>query len=170
MPEDTIHKFEETIEVPKSRYYQNAFAETVNVIREFERVLGKEKAHEIILSWSEKRALEGMKQWLDSDGVAIETFNAFKKHQNTMWNSPDVQQTHTCKLVEEGANKISYEVTECIWACAFRALDAADIGDLMMCRTDFAAAKIYSPKVTLSREKKIMDGKDCCDFTYTWDE
>ena len=96
MPEDITHKFEEMMEVPKSRYYQNAFAETVNVIREFERVLGTDKAREIVRNWSEKRALEGMKQWLTSDDVTIETFEDFKKHQNKMWNSPEIQKTiHT---------------------------------------------------------------------------
>jgi len=170
MPEDKTHKFEEKIYVPKSKYYQNAFAETVNMAREFESVLGTEKAHEIIRNWSEKRACNGIKQWLDSEGTSLETFEDFKKNQHEMWNSPEIRKTHTCKLIEEGPNKVAYEVTECIWANTFRDLDAADIGDMMMCQTDFATAKVYHPKIALAREKTLMDGEDCCDFTYTWNE
>jgi hypothetical protein len=168
MPDNSVHKFKEKLETTYDKFYINAFAEQVALIRELERVVGKEKAHKIVGEWSEKRVFNGIKAHLEGEGISISDFEEFKDHQKNMWESPRVKRTHTYSVGNTAPNSVTYIVTECIWAETLKALNAADLGNLMMCQTDFSSAKAYNPKITLTRTKTIMNGDECCDFTYTW--
>ena len=170
MNDESVHKFKERLETTYDKFYINAFAEQVALIRELENVLGKNKAHEIVGEWSEKRAVNGIKGYLEGEGISISNFEEFKNHVKQMWESPRVKRTHTCSVTNSTPNSVTYTVTECIWAETMKELKAADLGNLMMCQTDFASAKAYNPKISLTRTKIIMNGDDCCDFTYTWED
>jgi hypothetical protein len=170
MNDDTPHKFEQKVEVTYSQYFVNAFAEQVALARELEATIGKEETHNILEQWSERRVVEGIEKMLKSEGIIIDNFEDFKKNQREMWESPRVTKTHTHELIEETGKTAKYTVTECIWAKIFQELDASDIGLLTMCKTDFAAAKVYNSKIELTRTKTIMEGHDCCDFVYSWEE
>ena len=170
MPNEPVHKFKEKLETTYERFYINAFAEQVALIRELECVIGKDKAHDIVSEWSEKRVVNGIKAHLKEEGISISNFDEFKDYEERMWESPRVKRTHTYSITENTSNSVTYIVTECIWAETFKSLEATDLGDLMMCQTDFASAKAYNPKITLTRSKTIMNGDECCDFTYTWDD
>lgn len=170
MTEEPVHKFKEKLETTYEKYYINAFAEQIALIRELERVVGKEKAHEIVGEWSEKRVFNGIKAHLEEEGISISNFEEFKDHEKKMWESPQVKRTHTYSITKNTPNSVTYTVTECIWAQTLKALNAADLGNLMMCETDFASAKAYNPKITLTRTKTIMNGDECCNFTYTWED
>ena len=86
------------------------------------------------------------------------------------WESEALRQTHTCRIENDGPKQVSYTVTECIWQEAMQRLDAADLGKLTMCDLDFETAPLYHPNIRLKRTKTLMEGHDCCDFTYVWDE
>jgi hypothetical protein len=168
MSEKLDHKFKEKLETTYERFYINAFAEQIALIRELERVIGKNKAHEIVSEWSEKRVFNGIRAHLEEEGISINSFEEFKDYQKKMWESPRVKRTHTYSITKNTPNSVTYTVTECIWAETMRSLEATDLGNLMMCKTDFASAKAYNPKISLTRSKTIMNGDECCDFTYTW--
>lgn len=170
MPDNPVHKFKEKLETTYDKFYINAFAEQVALIRELERVIGKDRAHEIVSEWSEKRVINGIKAHLEGEGISISNFEEFKDYEKQMWESPRVKRTHTYSVTNNTPNSVTYTVTECIWAETMKELNAADLGDLMMCKTDFASAKAYNPKITLTRTKTIMNGDDCCDFTFTWED
>jgi len=85
-----------------------------------------------------------------------------------MWVSEHVSKTHTCEMTNNESDSVTYEVTECIWAKMMRELDAPDLGLLTMCDLDFISASVYHPNIKLIREKTLMHGDDCCDFTYVW--
>ena len=170
MTDESVSKFKEKLETTYERFYVNAFVEQVALIRELERVIGKDKAHEIISEWAERRVVNGIRAHLKEEGISISNFEEFKDYEKKMWESPRVKRTHTYSITKNTPNSVTYTVTECIWAETFKSLEATDLGYLMMCQTDFASAKVYNPKITLTRSKTIMNGDDCCDFTYTWED
>ena len=163
-----IHKFDQKLDVTYGQYIKDRMAGEVELERELERVLGKEKAHEILREWSEKRTIRLVKEYLEESGVKIENFEDFKNYMEKSWNSEHSLKTHTCKTTKSNSESVTYEVTECIWAKMMRELDAADLGLLTMCDIDFATASAYHPNIKLIREKTLMNGDDCCDFTYVW--
>ena len=170
MTEDGQHKFDELVEVPFIKRYLNAFAQSVSLTREFERVFGKDKIHDVISRYFENQAVEHTKSRNKEDGVVIESLADFQEFYDNMWEEPHVKKTHTVEKVSHSEDKIEYRVKECIYAKAMRELDAADLGLVMMCNHDFPAARAHNPKLKLTRTKTLMEGHDCCDFVYTWDK
>ena len=162
------HKFNEKLDITYSQYIKDSMAGEVALERELERVLGIEKAHTILREWAGKRTVDGLKKYLEDAGIKIHNFDDFKKHMDKMWSSGHVSKTHTCETTNDSSDRVTYKVTECIWATMMRELDAADLGQLTMCDLDFISASIYHPNIKLIREKTLMNGDDCCDFTYVW--
>jgi hypothetical protein len=58
----------------------------------------------------------------------------------------------------------------CIFAKVCRDLDVAALGYVMFCATDFPLASVFNPRLRLERTKTLMQGDDCCDFHYVWEE
>ncbi|MFW9808523.1 MAG: L-2-amino-thiazoline-4-carboxylic acid hydrolase [Candidatus Thorarchaeota archaeon] len=168
MTKPKTHKFDEKIDISFGRYIQNSLSGEVALQRELERVLGKEKTHFILKDLATRQTSESIRNLLETSGIEIQDFKDFKKHMDEMWASEQVSKTHTCETLDSKSDRVTYKVTECIWAKAMRELDAADLGLLTMCDIDFVSASIYHPNIKLIREKTLMNGDDCCDFTYVW--
>ena len=49
-------------------------------------------------------------------------------------------------------------------------LNATVLGFLMVCNPDHAYAQASHPNIKLSRSKTLMEGHDCCDHTWFWNE
>ena len=62
------------------------------------------------------------------------------------------------------------KVTNCLWARTFRERDAGDIGYAAMCHGDFSSAAAYHSKLKLERTKTLMEGHDCCNQKFTWND
>lgn len=170
MTSEAPHKFKRRIEIPYLDYIQASLSGEVSLFRELELEFGKEKAHEMIREWSLRKTNEGIQRYLKETGVRIESFDDFKQYMKKEWESDALRQTHTCRIENEGPDRVSYRVTECIWKDAMHRLDAADLGKLTMCDLDYETAGIYHPNIRLIRTKTLMEGHDCCDFTYVWEE
>ena len=67
-------------------------------------------------------------------------------------------------------NKISFNITKCLWADMFKSMDAAEIGHAWSCATDFTRAKTWSSRLELTRTQTIMEGAPHCDYCFTWQE
>jgi len=61
---------------------------------------------------------------------------------------------------------LSYDVTRCQYAEMYKALGAADLGQIFSCNRDFALIEGFNPKVKLTRKQTIMQGDPVCDFRY----
>ena len=168
MTTSKTHKFDEKLDITYAQYIKDSMAGEVALQRELERVLSKEKAHSILREWAEKRTVAGLKKYLEDARIKIHNFEDFKKHMDEMWVSEHVSKTHTCKTIKNESDSVTYEVTECIWAKMMRELGATDLGLITMCDIDFVSASVYHPNIKLVREKTLMNGDDCCDFTYVW--
>lgn len=170
MTDQSRHKFDEKLDLTYSQYVKDTMAGEVALQKELERVMGKKKAHTLLREWSEKRTLEGLQNYLEKSNTKISNFEEFKAHQEEMWKSPHVSHTHTCETTLSGPDRVTYKVTECIWAKTMKELDAVELGELTMCDIDFKSAHVYHPKIKLIRTKTLMRGDDCCDFTYVWED
>ena len=71
---------------------------------------------------------------------------------------------------ERTAKSVRTKFTECLWATTFQEVKASDIGYAAICYPDYAAASAFNPKIKLIRPKTLMEGHDCCDFQYIWEE
>jgi hypothetical protein len=76
----------------------------------------------------------------------------------------------TRETVEDTTQAFELKVTECLWAKTFREMRAADIGYLLLCNTDYADCQGFNPKITLIRSKTLMQGDDCCNHRFVWEE
>lgn len=162
-------KFEEKIEVSYGQYLREVLNSQVVVIREFQRVLGNERAKDIIVEWSTRQTIDGISKMLENEEIKIESFSDFREYERKMWASPRVLKTHSHEIVEDNPEKLACNVTECVWAKTMIELNAADLGKILFCDNDFIGAKAYHQNVVLTRKKTLMEGHNCCDFVYTWD-
>lgn len=68
---------------------------------------------------------------------------------------------HEFTINEAGTQRLDVTVTRCIHADVFRAFNAADIGELLICQTDFAVVEGYNPRIRLVRPETCMQGNVC---------
>lgn len=74
--------------------------------------------------------------------------------------------SHEWTKVEDSDARQAYRFTRCMWAEAFRELEAEDIGYWVLCQGDSAMASSFNPMIGFSRTKTLMMGDDCCDHVY----
>ena len=77
--------------------------------------------------------------------------------------------SHEWVKLEDSETRQAYRYTRCLWAEAFRALDAADLG-LWVCESDGPAVAAYDPRIRFQRSRTLMAGDDCCDHVYWCDD
>ena len=81
-----------------------------------------------------------------------------------------LQHIITYDVVEDTDETFEIKVTECLWAKTFRANDAQDIGHAAICHPDYAEAQAFNPKMRMIRTKTLMQGHDCCNHRWIWEE
>ena len=164
------HKFDEKFEISYRQYLRDRYAGLVAFFREMERVLGKEKAYRLIGDYYERGAIEGINKLVKSQEMNIEEIDDVRKMFERLDNDPFQSKMQTSSYPKSKPGTFRVCINECLWGSVLRELDAADIGRLMFCNTDFATAQVIHPSLSLERNKTIMDGDDCCDFVYHWKE
>jgi hypothetical protein len=90
--------------------------------------------------------------------AALRDLNHFRKHVLTF------------DVVEDTDTAFQIQVTECLWAKTFHEAGAADIGYATICHPDFAACQAFNPKIKMIRDKTLMQGDDCCNHRWIWEE
>jgi hypothetical protein len=161
-------KFETSIETTVRQHFLDIHGKEVAIIREMERVLGKEKADTIVRKWSEHNAVEDVRRLVQAEKKPIKNFadvSALVRRWVDDLNSSNMEDV---SITEETADKCACTVVQCIYATVFKALNATDLGYIRFCEHDFETAKAIHPKVALRRTKTLMQGNDCCDFVYYW--
>ena len=169
MKKNTPPKFQEKIELTYEQYFRTRYGGMVQLAGELERVLGREKALEIVGKACEKGAVESTRKLMAEKGP-IENFEDFSALLKEELVSPFWSHALTCTFPEKTQKKIVLHVTECLWAKTFREMDATDIGYVMVCHPDFAMAQAFHPKIKLRRTKTLMQGDTLCGHIYYWEE
>jgi L-2-amino-thiazoline-4-carboxylic acid hydrolase len=70
------------------------------------------------------------------------------------------------EVLEQTAEKLSFNVTRCRYAEMYRALGLADLGASLSCQRDYALAQGFNPAIQLDRTQTIMEGATHCDFRF----
>jgi len=111
-----------------------------SVISSLARESGAELAHQLGAATLEAFA-QGLSRW--SEGGALEI-----------------------ALLEQSADRLSFNVTRCRYAEMYRALGLAELGSSLSCQRDWALIEGFNPGLTLARTQTIMEGSPYCDFRF----
>ena len=140
----------------------------VKLSRKLEELFGKEKGHEIIDKVRANMTEESIAQLIGDR--QIESFKDALSVFSSILGRPEFQIAHESEVVEVTDSKRVSNVYRCIWADAFRGMDAGDLGFIWACKQDHVLASTISPNFKLNRTKTLMQGHDCCNFTWYWEE
>ncbi len=77
----------------------------------------------------------------------------------------EVEAGATWEKVCDEPNKVEYRFTRCMWAEAFRELDADDIGS-WICEGDDPGVHAYHPRLRCRMTKTLMKGDPYCDHCF----
>jgi hypothetical protein len=70
------------------------------------------------------------------------------------------------EMLEQGPDRLSFNVTRCRYAELYRSLGLADLGASLSCQRDFSLIEGFNPSIQLSRTQTIMEGASHCDFRF----
>ncbi len=146
------------------RYIHACYDGIIQLSRELEQILGKEKTLEIIRKTREKYDLELVEKQLS--GRTIKTFEDFKTFMKELHESNFAGHLFTITYHDKTPNEIEFHTTECLMAKVFRDMKATELGYAMICQPDFVTTPSYHPNVKLKRTKTLMQGDNYCDTTY----
>ena len=137
------------------------------IVRELEKILGKDKALQLV---EEVRAREKTQEYTEfGKAHPITCFKDFVK----MFEG-NIACLYSHANIDEPAvytdNSRSVKTVGCLFAETWRSWGAEDIGYAYNCSTDFPATKALHPNLRLERTKTLMQGDDCCDFKFIWEE
>jgi hypothetical protein len=69
-------------------------------------------------------------------------------------------------LLEQSADRLSFNVTRCRYAEMYRALGLDDLGTSLSCQRDFSLVEGFNPAIRLVRTQTLMEGAAYCDFRF----
>ncbi len=161
-----MSKFSERFEISHEEFTRSCFSELVQAIKMLQERFGEEEVLKTLREGRSEAITALVARDLKSRGP-IEGLRDFSSHiLEALCRN---ERNHQTYIIEEDTdNRFRYTITECIWARAFKDLDATDIGHAWLCHADYAYAKAYHPKIRLFREKTLMQGDDICDMDYRW--
>jgi hypothetical protein len=90
--------------------------------------------------------------------------------QNFKSQDPYNVNTWTKEILQDTDNVFEMRVSGCLWAKTFREADAADLGFKIVCSLDYVTAETFNPKIKLIRDKTLMQGHDCCNHKYIFQD
>ncbi|MEM6709624.1 MAG: L-2-amino-thiazoline-4-carboxylic acid hydrolase [Pseudomonadota bacterium] len=125
----------------------------VPLIRDLQRLLGEAVVNEALARRLEPdpvRAAPGSKADFSIMGDGVAHFAAGK--------------ALTYDVIASDGERFDMNVNACAYARMMTELDAQDIGHLLLCDNDYAAAERIG--MSLERSQTIMQGFDHCDFRY----
>jgi hypothetical protein len=136
------------------------------IVRELERVLGKEEAHRLVGDVIERERVKISKEMARRNPInSFRDFvELFEGEMSDVWSHANVDEPAVYT-----ENTRSVRTVACLWAETWREWGAEDIGYMYECKPDFAAIKALHPSLRLERTKTLMQGDDCCDFKFIWE-
>ena len=160
------HKFQEDSGMSFQEVFEFSFKDFIQTMESFARQMGRDKLLEMIRKDSEEAsrlsAQKTVEKLKKNDFAAFKAM--YKEKPDRFWDH-----IQTTLITEESDTVIASKVTECLYAKTFRDANAADIGYVWSCHGDFAWTQAYNPKLTLMRDKTLMNGDEYCNFRRVWE-
>lgn len=153
------HKFLENSEMNFKEVFSFAFQNGfIPIMQNLANEIGKEKFIEMLKKAASEVASMSIKKFAQNFPIKdIAAFISPMKEPNHFWKN-----VLTYEFVEEAEKSVEARVTECLWAKTFREANASDVGYVVICHPDFAAASAFNPKMKLMRTKTLMKGDEYC--------
>lgn len=163
-------RFQNKMETTVEQHFEAIASNLVSLIRHLEDAVGERRSHEIVSDWAEQQAVEEVRNIVEFLEEPIHNFEDVKVLLHKWVRDLNESNIEEVAITEEDDSKSVCMVTQCVHATVFEKLGAPEIGYLLHCKQDFPAASAIHPNVGLRRSKTLMQGDDCCDFEYYWEE
>ena len=160
------HKFDKRY--PYAMSYQDIFdrrfGEFIELAKDLEEEMGKEK----LIEFLKKRTEKNMFEYGKSQAENVKD-HSLKKYV-AQFKDSSYENLLTKEVVEETDTTFELKVTECIWASTFLKQGAGDIGFAAICHGDYSWPKGFNSKIKMVRDKTLMQGHDCCNHRYIFEK
>jgi hypothetical protein len=170
MTDNAERDIENLLKISYAEFLKEVYAGRVALIREFEKHIGKEEVHSLLKDFYNSQASASTKALVDRLDTPIESIEDFQKLGASLDARPFSVKTMVNEHSMTASGQFTRTTRHCLWADVFKDLDATDLGKIMLCDTDFPSTKAFNPRLRLERTKTIMQGDDCCNFVYHWDD
>jgi len=160
--------FKNKIDMTYEQFYRALFGMMIDVYRLLEDEIGKEEALDRISELSSEKTKESLRRSLDDE--EIDDLEDFIKVYKKQLDSVLFQNTLSYEIKKESDDAFKFDVNRCIRAEIFKEFDAQDVGYKVACQPDLEVLPVFHPNLKLKRTKTLMEGDECCDFEYTWEE
>jgi hypothetical protein len=161
--EEAIHKFDGEFgrKLTVRQYFDGRFREYIELAKAIEKEWGPERTAEFL----KERTADKMTEYgrLQASKVEDNNFEAYVSQFRDGYK--DIL---TMKIVEDTETAFELKVTECIWADTFLRADAGNIGFCSVCWGDYYWPTGFNERITMVRDKTLMEGHDCCNHRYLW--
>jgi hypothetical protein len=142
--------------------FRNFYGQQMRILRGLEQELGKEQLAAMlkgIIDRSVRREMGELAKKMGRNDLAA--FTDDLRHPDRFW-----QHALTFEVVEDTPRAYEGRIKECIWAKTLRGMDAAELGYILICHGDYAAAEGFNPKMHMVRTKTLMQGDAFCNHRY----
>ncbi len=160
------HKFKQDSEMSFEEVYGFAYGQFASLIRNLAGELDREDFIEVLQKAASDAGATGASKYAESlPRNDFEAWTRSLREQNRFW-----KHVLTTEIVEDTETALEVKITECLWAKTFREADAADIGYATICHPDYAYCLAFNPKIRMIRSKTLMQGDECCNHRWVWED
>ena len=140
----------------------------LEIERELEKTMGKEKALELIGRVAERLVREQVAEMKEE--MPIKSFEDFLKLFQGASEEGMYDKVNVDEYIRVGDNIRESKTVQCLYADVWNKWGAPEVGYQWHCKGDFAFFEALHPNLRLERTKTCMQGDDCCDFKMIWEE
>ncbi len=162
-------KSKETFDISYEDYFRTRFNGITEMVKALTPIMDKFDALERIKALYEKKSRALVARLLKNK-KPITSFKEFKEIYKEQMNTDFIQHCLDFTITEDTPDKLTFKFTKCLWAKTFQEINETGLGYAMCCYPDYTMAKTFHPKLKLTRNKTIMQGNECCESTYHWEE
>ena len=158
-----------TFEITFADYFRTRFNVITEMVRALAPIMDEINALNRIKELYKKKSIDLIDRLL-KDQKPIENFEEFKEIYKEQMSTEFMQHCLDYKVVQDTPSKLSLQFSKCLWAKTFLEINEPGLGFAMCCNPDYSMAKVFHPKIKLIRNKTLMQGNDCCNSTYIWED
>jgi hypothetical protein len=167
MSSDKPSKHTEKMDISRYDFVKGQASDRSIIYNQLVEMMGKEKAQSIYKEAFYKR-WDGWVEDMLKDRK-IQSFNDYKdffKEVQVLMGELWLEQS----IAEDSDEKLTFNISRCLIADAYKELGLEEIGYLTSCYPDYAIAEKVHACGKLVREHTLMKGGPYCDLTYVWEE
>ena len=165
-PQEEAHKFDTEMDrkITYKRWIEQRHNKYIAILKHLEQDIGKEKLLEMLKQASYEENIKLGKR-LSRRIRSMRVFAGPFRDENS-----GVGRTIVREIVEDTDKAFEMRITECLAEIVFKEADALDLGYACVCHADFGLPVGLNPKLKLIRTKTLMQGHDCCNHRYEWED